>query len=196
MLGTRLFEWHEHRDFQQVADQGFQTVKTRRRIAFVTAAALIAALAGCQQAKAPAPAETGAEAIGPDAKPGMSASEGRLVLPVIAERPAVVYFTLRNDGSAPVTLAGVHVSGAGKAEMHKTEGGAMSPVDAVELAPGATIAFAPGGYHVMAFDLADTLKAGGAAELTLTFSDGDKLSMPLRIETMGGEGHDMSGMRH
>lgn len=196
MLGTRPFGWHERGDFKPGSSQGIPIVTMHRRTAFVAAATLLAALAGCQQAKAPAPAETEAEAIGPEAKPGMSASAGRLVLPVIGGRPAAVYFALRNGGDAPVTLAGVHLAGAARAEMHKTEGGEMSAVDNLELAPGATVEFAPGGYHVMAFDLADTLKPGGTAELTLTFSDGDKLSMPLRIQTMGGDSHDMSGMRH
>ena len=171
-------------------------MKPLRRIAFIGAAAMAAMLAGCQQAEAPAPQDTGAEAAGPDAKPGMSASEGRLVLPVIAGRPGAVYFSLRNDGGGAATLAAVHVAGAAKAEMHKTEGGSMAAVDSVELAPGAAIDFAPGGYHVMAFELADTLKPGDTAELTLTFSDGDKLSMPLHVEKMGEARHDMSGMHH
>lgn len=171
-------------------------MKQHRRAAFLVPLMLLAALAGCQQAEAPAPVDTGSEAAGPDAKPGMAASDGRLVLPVVAGRPGAVYFTLRNDGDLPATLAGVHVAGAAKAEMHKTEGGSMAPVDTVELAPGAAIEFAPGGYHVMAFELADTLKAGEMTELTLTFSDGDKLSMPLHIEAMGGDGQAMPGMHH
>ena len=69
----------------------------------------------------------------------------------------------------------------------------MSPVDAVTIDPGATIEFAPGGYHVMAFELADELRSGSSTELTLTFSDGDKLSMPLHIETMGDA---MNGGHH
>ena len=38
----------------------------------------------------------------------------------------------------------------------------------------------------MAFELADTLVAGGKAEMTLTFADGDKLSVPLSVEPAGG----------
>ncbi|SFF94168.1 hypothetical protein SAMN05518801_10420 [Novosphingobium sp. CF614] len=183
-------------------------MKLPRKLAFLCGAASLAALAACQQPAAPVPQETGADAAAPDAKPGISASDGRLVLPVVAGRPAAVYFSVRNDGPGTATLVGIHVAGAGKAEMHKTEGGTMSPVDSVELAPGAVLEFAPGGYHIMAFDLADTLKAGAATELTLTFSDGDKLSMPLRIEKMGNAmtdhdmadhdmaGHDMAGMNH
>lgn len=173
-------------------------MKLHRKLAFLCGAASLAALAACQQSQAPG--ETATQAAGPDAKPGISASGGRMVLPVIAGHPAAIYFSVRNDGAGAVTLAGVHVAGAGKVEMHKTEGGSMSPVDAVEMGPGATIEFAPGGYHVMAFDLADSLKAGSTTELTLTFSDGDKLSTPLHIEKMGGDVDggmgNMAGMQH
>ena len=83
-------------------------------------------------------------------------------------------------------LAAVFVEGAGKAEMHETKGGKMEPLNWAEIAPGATVTFERGGKHVMLFDLADTVKAGGTAEMTLTFSGGDKLSTPLRVETAGG----------
>ncbi|WP_231568331.1 copper chaperone PCu(A)C [Novosphingobium malaysiense] len=168
-------------------------MKSFNTLAFLTGAAALALLSACQQAETPAPESSATESNGPDAKPGISASQGRLVLPVVAGRPAAVYFSVRNDGPQAATIAGVYVEGSGKAEMHKTEGGSMSAVDAVEIAPGETIAFEPGGYHVMAFDLADTLKAGNATELTLTFSGGDKLSMPLHIETMGDA---MNGGHH
>ena len=50
------------------------------------------------------------------------------------------------------------------------------------------VQFAPGGKHVMVFDLEDTVKAGGTTEMTLTFADGDKLSAPLKVETVTGSG--------
>lgn len=174
-------------------------MKCRRSLALIASLALVAGLGACSK-EPDSPTETNEATLsGPDAKPGMAASDGHLILPVIAGRPGAVYFTVRNDGSEPVTLAGVHVSGAGKAEMHQTNGGTMSKVEALPIDPGASMVFAPGGLHVMAFDLAPDLKAGGEAELTLTFSDGDKLSMPLKVEAMGSgdmSGTDMQGMHH
>lgn len=172
------------------------TVKFARPIALLASAALIAALGGCGK-EPDSPTESNEATLsGPDAKPGLAASDGKLVLPVISGRPAAAYFTVRNDGAEPVTLAGVHVSGAGKAEMHQTNGGSMGAVASLPIDPGASVVFAPGGLHVMVFELADTLKPGGNAELTLTFSDGDKLSMPLHVEAMGSGEHDMEGMHH
>ena len=172
-------------------------MKTFRSLALSLA---ISSLGACQQADAPAPSqETESAQTAPDAKPGISGSNGRVVLSVVAGRPAAVYFTVRNDGSSAVTLAGVHVAAIGEAQMHKTRGGSMSAIDKLDIAPGESIDFAPGGFHVMGFDPDKTLKAGDSTELTLTFADGDKLSMPLRVETMGGEAnHDehMPGMKH
>lgn len=180
-----------------------------RKLAFLCGVASLVALAGCHPSQTPDPQETANEAAsdiadapaGSDAKPGIAGSRGRLVLPVVPGRPAAAYFSLRNDGPAMVKLTGIRVEGAGKAEMHRTSGGSMNAVDSIGIAPGATIAFAPGGYHVMVFDPAATLRAGDTTQLALTFSDGEKLSMPLRIEAMGsdasGDGmDDMPGMQH
>ncbi|GGB98093.1 hypothetical protein GCM10011494_15700 [Novosphingobium endophyticum] len=173
-------------------------MKIFRALTLSSAALAAVSLAACQQAEPPVEQEAGVAQTGPDAKPGFSATGGRLVLPAVAERPSAVYFTVRNDGSAAATLVGVHVDGAGEAEMHKTEGGSMSPVDQLEIAPGTAIEFAPGGLHVMAFGLSRELTAGGNSEATLTFSDGDKISIPLQVEAMGAgtsDGH-MPGMDH
>ncbi len=162
-------------------------MKIVRSLAVSCSFVLLASLAACQQSDAPASNEGDVAASDPDARPGISGSNGRLVLPPVSGRPAAVYFRVRNDGPGAATLAGVHVSGAGEAQMHKTEGGSMSAVENLPLAAGASVEFEPGGLHVMAFDLDNSLKAGGHSELTLTFADGDKLSMPLRVESMGGE---------
>ena len=159
-----------------------------------------ASLAACKPSAAPSAQDTGSasesvDAYGPDAKPGVTAGAARLVLPVVPGRPGVVYFRIANMSKTPITLAGVHVDGVGRAEMHRTTGSAMKPVDHVDIAPGASIAFAPGGLHAMAFDVGGRLKAGGQSELTLTFADGDKTSLPLKIEAMGAS-DGMTGMSH
>lgn len=175
-------------------------VTLSRPAAFLLSGALLLGVAACQQADDPgAAAENSGAATspdGPDAKPGIFAQHGRLVLPVVPGRPAAVYFTVRNTTGQPTELVGVHVSGAGEAQMHRTQGGTMEAVKTVALAPGATVAFAPGGYHVMAFDLSPDTKPGARAELTLTFAGGDKLSTPLAVEVMGDAGGAMEGMRH
>lgn len=145
---------------------------------------LALSLSACQ--KEAATPETSA----PDAKPGISASNGTLVLPVVKGNPGAAYFDLTNGGDKSATLAAVNIQGAEKAEMHETIGGSMAPVAALEVKPGETAKFERGARHVMAFGIADTVKAGDKVELTLTFADGDKLSASLTVEGMGGtEGH-------
>ena len=171
---------------------------TQRVHAFVALAAVALALAGCQGSQEPGAEESAtpsgvANAPAPDGKPGISASDGRLILPAVPGRPGVAYFSVKNATTAPVELASVHIDGVGEAEMHQTAGGTMTPVDKVEIGPGAEISFAPGSLHVMTFQIDPKLKPGDATELTLTFADRDKTSIPLKIEALGG---DMGGMHH
>lgn len=191
--------------------QLIDTACSMRRCAGVVAMGIALAVSACQDKSGDTPEATAsavaqgdgpAEASGPDARPGITAAEGRLVLPVVADRPAVAYFTLRNAASEPASLVAIHIDGVSKAEMHRTEGGKMSRVEALEVKPGQSVAFEPGGLHVMAFEPGPGLARVKSAEMTVTFSDGDKVSIPLSVERMGmdmDEGMDhgeMQGMKH
>lgn len=146
------------------------------------------ALVACQQ-QAQQPADPS-----PEAKPGLTLREGRLILPAVAGRPGAAYFALRNGGNAATTVSAIHVEGADKAEMHETMGASMAPLATLEIKPGQEIRFEPGGKHVMAFGLKPELAAGGTVEMTLTFADGDKLSAPLELEKRGDA--DAHGAQH
>lgn len=160
-------------------------------------AATALALASCgKQAPAPQPeASAAANAVastvaGPETKPGLALSGGRLVLPAVSGNPGAAYFTLANGTKKAVTLAAVDVAGAGMAMLHQTmDMGGHATMDELKdpaIAPGKALTLAPGAKHVMVFDLPPGLKPGGTVEMTLTFADGDKLSAPLTIETPGG----------
>lgn len=137
------------------------------------------ALSACQQ-EAQTPAEQN-----PSAKPGLSASGGVLVLPAVKGNPAAAYLSLTNNGEAQASVAGVSIDTAESAEIHETKGGKMASVDQVDVAPGSTVKFERGGLHVMAFGLKPEVAAGNTVEITLTFADGDKLSVPLKVEAVG-----------
>ncbi len=154
-----------------------------KQFAYAAFAALATlALVSCKQE---APAGASAD---PDAKPGLSVENARLVLPAVGGNPGAAYFTVTNASGKETSLANVAIDGAGKTELHEMKDGKMAPLNWVQLAPGETVSFAPGGKHVMAFDLEDRLTAGGTTEMTLVFSDGDKLSAPLKLEAPG-DGH-------
>jgi copper(I)-binding protein len=153
-------------------------MKPARLLAILAPLAALA-LGACQQ-QAGAPVDKN-----PGAKPDLSAGDGMLVLPAVKGNPGAAYFTLTNGSDKAVTLAGVSIDAGESAEMHETMDGKMGSVDQVDLAPGAAVQFTPGGKHVMVFNIKPEIATGSAAEMTLTFSDGDKLSTPLKVMAAG-----------
>ena len=147
-------------------------------------------LGGCKPVDQPAASASSA----PEGKPDVTITGARLVLPTVTGNPGAAYFTLDNESKDTVAIANVAVTGAGKTAIHTAD---MKLVDRAEAEPRTTLTFAPGKVHVMVFDLNADLKAGGETELTVTFTDGGKVSLPAKIEgagaaAMGG----MSGMDH
>lgn len=162
-------------------------MRTITRLASIAAVSLLAlGIAGCQgKAPAPAASESAApEAMGPAAPAGVAVSEATVKLPAVPGRPGAAYFTV-TTGSEAIKVAGVHVEGVGRTELHQTvtEGGVskMLPVENVAVEPGTPLVFKPGSYHVMLYDVGADLKAGGTTELTVTFDNGDKASTPAKI---------------
>lgn len=166
-----------------------------RRFALPLAASFsVLALAACGGAKDEIKTE---ETAAPDDKPGIAISEGRMILPAVSGNPAGAYFTVENNGEKGVSIASVTIDGVGKTEIHETKGGQMKPVERLDVAAKSVVKFERGGLHVMGFDLDSKLKAGETTEMTVTFSDGDKVSAPLKLEAMGAPAnHEMSGMDH
>ena len=142
----------------------------------IAAVAVAAALAGCQRAS-----ETQVEG----AWVRLAAAPGR---------PAGGYFTLKG-GATDRTLTGVTTPAAGRVELHETmamgqmggQGGGMTmkPVGQVALPAGGTVAFAPGGKHLMLFDVAPGVKPGGKIKLTFGFADGKQLSADAKVIAAG-----------
>lgn len=151
--------------------------------------AAVAALSACSPG-ADAPAGDAATASA-TAAAGLTVSNARLVLPPVSGNPAVVYFDLSYSGAPGVSLTGVAVEGAGMAMIHDNteKDGKMQMVmaDAVPLAEGAPVSFAPGGLHVMAMEPSEALKPGGTAKVTLTLSDGTSTTLDVPIRAAGDE---------
>lgn len=152
------------------------------RFALLAPLALGLSLAACRQTGSPAEQES-------PGKAELTVTGGRLVLPAVSGNPGAAYFTLANGTKDPASLAAVTVAGATKAEMHETSGSEMTPITTLNLGPGATVAFEPGGKHVMLFGVSKSLKAGDTAKITLTFSGGKEAVGELKVETVGGTEH-------
>jgi copper(I)-binding protein len=132
--------------------------------------------------------EAGKEAAAsqaPDAKPGIEVTGARLVLPGVAGNPGAAYFSVENKNKVEVVLASVSVTGAGRAEIHGMQGDQMVKADAVSVGPMGRLDLVPGKEHAMVYDIGPDLKPGGETEITLTFADGDKVSVKAKVESTG-----------
>ena len=108
--------------------------------------------------------------------------------PAQAGMNGVGYLSLVNVGTKPVKLLAVESPAAGSVTIHQSSmaNGVMSmrPVTGgLTIAPGATVAFAPGGYHLMLLGLTRAQALGGKVPLTLVFDGGLKMKIDLSVET-------------
>ena len=108
-----------------------------------------------------------------------------------AHLPAAGYFTLKNLGTAEVSLTGAETPACGMLMLHKsTESGGMGSMEdvaSVALAPGGTVKFAPGGYHLMCMDPTGAIKPGGTVAVTLKFSDGGSTTSNFAVRNAQGK---------
>lgn len=156
----------------------------RGLLSAATLALATIALAACGED--PAPVE-GA----PEAPEGISVSNARLMLPAVSGNPGAVYFDIENASEKDVMIRAAAVEGAGSTVLHQMGTWNLQPsmdeIFTVPLKAGETVNFEPGGLHVMANDLADTITAGGETEVTVTFVGGDKISFPAEVRAAGDE---------
>ncbi|UTA47585.1 copper chaperone PCu(A)C [Simiduia sp. 21SJ11W-1] len=98
---------------------------------------------------------------------------------------SALFATLENTTRKPTRLVSVSVEGVDKAELHAhtEEGGMMRMrrVEAVEVGGRAEVKLAPGGFHVMLFQLAKPLKAGNEVPVVFQFANGEKVSARARV---------------
>jgi periplasmic copper chaperone A len=124
------------------------------------------------------------------------------------------YLTIENKGAAADRLVGGAGDIAGKVEVHEMamDNGVMKmrPLDkGLTIEPGKTVKLAPGGYHLMMFDLKGPLKQGDKVPVTLEFEKAGKVTLSLDVQGVGAQGpagaekpggqmqkmHDHSGMK-
>ncbi|UVO49992.1 copper chaperone PCu(A)C [Sphingomonas sp. SUN019] len=137
----------------------------------VTLALAAAALAGCAQEKQ------------------LYVSDAWVRLAAVPGRPAAGYFTI-HGGPTDATLISVSTDVAIRTEMHESKmaaGGGMT-MDAVRSLPIPalqTVRFAPGGKHVMLFDVNPSVKPGAAITFTYTFADALRIQQDARVIAAG-----------
>jgi len=106
-------------------------------------------------------------------------------LPAVAKTGAV-YLVIANHGEHADTLQGADTPVAGKVEMHEHvhQDGLMKMQQVADLpiAAGESLAFQPGGYHLMLFNLTKPLTAGEHFPLTLHFANAGDVEVVVNIQ--------------
>jgi len=105
--------------------------------------------------------------------------------------PSGGYFTLHNASGKDVVLTGASTLACGSLMLHKSEmtGGmsSMHHVDEVGVPAGGSIAFAPGGYHLMCMQARPTIIPCAKVPVTLLFKDGSKLTVSFDVRNAAGK---------
>ncbi|CAG4886585.1 copper chaperone PCu(A)C [Paraburkholderia saeva] len=126
---------------------------------------LFAALCGCAGGASAAPASV------------MVSNCWIRLLP--GDLPSGGYFSVMNMSGQPIDLTGVQTDAYGMAMLHQTQSnGSTSQMVMVQKATvpaNGTLAFTPGGYHVMLEQPKKPLKVGMSIPFTFTFSDGEQV---------------------
>jgi periplasmic copper chaperone A len=102
------------------------------------------------------------------------------------------FLTIENKGSTPDRLIGGSTDAASKIEVHEMamKDGVMTmrPLDnGLTIDPGKTVKLAPGGYHLMMFDLKDQLKQGDTVPVTLKFEKAGEVNVSLAVHGVGAQ---------
>jgi copper(I)-binding protein len=114
------------------------------------------------------------------------------------------YMTITNSGTAPDRLIDGATDIASRFEIHEMsmDNGVMKMrmlPKGLEIKPGETVTFKPGGYHVMLMGLKQQLVQGQHFKATLDFEKAGKVDVDFAVEGIGAQApagsHDMPGMK-
>lgn len=115
------------------------------------------------------------------------------------DTPSAGYF-VAHGGDAGTQLRGVITDYALKVEMHESmsEKGMMSmkPLDSVDIPAKSTVAFAPGGKHLMLWGVNGTAISRGKMTLTFLLANGDRLLVDAIIQKPGGAASTPTPQEH
>ncbi len=103
------------------------------------------------------------------------------------------YLTIENKGTTADRLIGGSGDITDRIEVHEmtTTNGVMTmrALDkGLAIEPGKTVKLAPGGYHLMMFDLKRPLKQGDKVPVTLEFEKAGKVKVSFDVEGVGSQG--------
>lgn len=131
------------------------------------------------------------------AEPGPLVVSGAWVRALPPGQPnTAAYMTVTNSGAIPVTVVGASVAIAKTAEIHTTREvdgyQRMEQLARVEVAPGQSLEFAPGGIHLMLLGLAQMPAPGDKVPLCLLLAGGGEVCTvaDVRKTAAGQQSHE------
>jgi copper(I)-binding protein len=102
---------------------------------------------------------------------------------------AAVYFVLKNAGPGAITITGVSSPIAEHVMVHETSTvdgqSRMRMKDTVVIAPGTSVAFSPGGLHLMLSGLKKEIPVGAKVPVTLQLEGGSEVSVTAVVRSLG-----------
>ncbi len=105
--------------------------------------------------------------------------------------PAGGYFSVHNKSTTPLELTGAESPACGMLMLHQsTENGGMSrmnDVRSVVVPAGGSIAFAPGGYHLMCMNPTAAMTPGKMVTVSLVFANGARTKADFAVRNAAGK---------
>jgi periplasmic copper chaperone A len=122
-------------------------------------------------------------------EPQLRVSDGWVRLSPLPDRPSAAYFTI-HGGPTPAQLISVRSSVAIRTEMHDMamNGNVMQmrPITGnLPIPAEGTVDFAPGGKHIMLFNMNPGIKPGSRVPFLFTFADGTRIEYNARAQAAG-----------
>jgi periplasmic copper chaperone A len=106
------------------------------------------------------------------------------------DTPSGGYFKLMNMSDKPVDLVSISTDAFGMAMLHQTQSSGstskMVMVDKATVPANGTLAFAPGGYHVMFEHAKKPLTVGSTVPVTFKFGDGENVESQCAVKNAAG----------
>jgi copper(I)-binding protein len=115
---------------------------------------------------------------------------------------AIGYMTIKNNGTTPDRFVGGSIDVADRFQLHAMtmEDGIakMRELSVIEIKPGQSVEFKPGGDHVMFVNLKHPLSKGDRLSGTLVFERAGKVNVEYSVESLGAQRgpQDMGQMHH
>jgi len=110
------------------------------------------------------------------AGPPVAISDVRILAPLPGAKAGVAYMTIANNSDEPIAITNARSPQFERVEMHETiitDGvSRMRSLDTVVIPGGESVAFEPGGKHLMLIGMGPDTGTGSSVTIELMYSDG------------------------